>query len=85
DTQPPVTTAKGHLGNIGAGSGMVEMIASLQSLGNELFPIRNLEQLDENCPIAAVTTGDQSAGDNFINLNITPQGQTTAVWITKPR
>ncbi|CAD73839.1 MAG TPA: 3-oxoacyl-ACP synthase [Rhodopirellula baltica] len=85
EAQPPVTTAKGHLGNIGAGSGMVEMIASLQSLGDKLFPIRNLEQLDENCPIAAVTTDDQSAGDNFINLNITPQGQTTAVWITKPR
>ncbi|MCC9642055.1 beta-ketoacyl synthase [Rhodopirellula sp. JC740] len=85
EAQPPVTTAKGHLGNIGAGSGMVEMIASLQCLGSELFPIRNLNELDASCPIAAVTSNDRPAGDSFINLNITPQGQASAVWISKPR
>ena len=48
DQQPPVTTAKGHFGNLGAGGGMVEMVASVLSLGGELFPIRNLKILTIN-------------------------------------
>ena len=79
--QPPVTTAKGHFGNLGAGSGMVEMIASVLSLGGELFPIRNLTQLDSDCPIHACQGAGVSAGDSFINVNITPQGQATAIRI----
>lgn len=75
----PVTTLKGHMGNIGGGSGMVEAIASLASLGGNLFPIRNLENLDADCPINAVTTNDVAAGDSFISVNITPQGQASAV------
>lgn len=34
--QPPVTTVKGHIGNLGAGSGMVEIVASLESLGGSV-------------------------------------------------
>lgn len=82
-SQPPVTTAKGHFGNLGAGGGMVEIIASLKSLGGDLFPIRNLESLDEGCPINAVTTAGTPAGDSFISINVTPQGQASAVWIRK--
>ena len=47
DQQPPVTTAR-HFGNLGAGGGMVEMVASVLSLGGELFPIRNLKNLTIN-------------------------------------
>ena len=79
--QPPVTTAKGHIGNLGAGSGMVEIIASLKSLGGNLFPIRNLNQLDNSCPINAVTDTDTPAGDEFISMNVSPQGQASAVRI----
>lgn len=82
-TQPPVTTAKGHFGNLGAGGGMVEIIASLKSLGGDLFPIRNLESLDEDCPINAVNAPGVPAGDSFISVNVTPQGQASAVWIRK--
>lgn len=79
--QPPVTTAKGHLGNLGAGGGMVEIVASLQSLGGTLFPIRNLTNLDPACPINACTGHDTPAGNSFISVNVTPQGQASAVRI----
>ncbi|MEM6690164.1 MAG: beta-ketoacyl synthase N-terminal-like domain-containing protein [Planctomycetota bacterium] len=80
-SQPPVTTAKGHFGNLGAGGGMVEIIASLDSLGAELFPIRNLNALDSNCPINAVVESGTDAGDSFVSVNVTPQGQASAVMI----
>jgi 3-oxoacyl-[acyl-carrier-protein] synthase II len=81
--QPPVTTAKGHLGNLGAGGGMVETIASLKVLGESLFPIRNCEQPAEDCPIRACVDGDTPAGDQFINVNVTPQGQASAIRIAR--
>ncbi|MCH1439413.1 MAG: beta-ketoacyl-[acyl-carrier-protein] synthase family protein, partial [Rubripirellula sp.] len=81
--QPPVTTAKGHMGNLGAGGGMVEVVASLKSLGGELFPIRNLAELDSDCPINACASSGIPAGDSFINLNITPQGQASATRIQR--
>jgi len=82
--QPPVTTAKGHFGNLGAGGGMVEIIASLLCLGGNLFPIRNLKTLDPNCPINAVIEGNTTpAGDSFLSVNVSPQGQAAAVWIRR--
>jgi 3-oxoacyl-[acyl-carrier-protein] synthase II len=81
--QPPVTTAKGHVGNLGAGSGMVEIIASLGCLGGELFAIKNLAKLDPGCPINACTTNGTPAGDSFISANVTPQGQASATMIRR--
>ncbi|MEM9826697.1 MAG: beta-ketoacyl synthase N-terminal-like domain-containing protein [Planctomycetota bacterium] len=83
DQSPPVTTAKGHFGNLGAGGGMVEVIASLLSLGGELFPIRNLSHAADDCPINACVQAGVSAGDRFVSANVTPQGQATAVQIAK--
>lgn len=81
--QPPVTTAKGHMGNLGAGGGMVEIVASLGALGDELFPIRNLQTLGDDCPINACVTNGVPAGDDFISVNMTPQGQASATRITR--
>ncbi|MGI9470193.1 MAG: beta-ketoacyl-[acyl-carrier-protein] synthase family protein [Rubripirellula sp.] len=81
--QPPVTTLKGHMGNLGAGGGMVELVASLKSLGGELFPVKNLPTLDKNCPINACTGSGTPAGDEFITANITPQGQASAIRIRR--
>jgi 3-oxoacyl-[acyl-carrier-protein] synthase II len=61
---------------------MVEIIASLKALGGELFPIRNLDQLDTGCPINACDS-KTPAGDEFISLNITPQGQASATRIRR--
>ncbi|WP_261344816.1 beta-ketoacyl-[acyl-carrier-protein] synthase family protein [Neorhodopirellula pilleata] len=82
--QPPVTTAKGHFGNLGAGGGMVEVVGSLKSLGGELFAIRNLNDLDSECEINAVRDNQTPAGESFISVNATPQGQSSAVWIRRP-
>ena len=81
DKQPPVTTAKGNIGNLGAGGGMVETIASLKSLGGTLFPILNCETPAEDCPINACIDDSTDAGSQFINVNITPQGQASAIRI----
>lgn len=77
----PVTTAKGHFGNLGAGGGMVEIVASVGSLGGELFPTLNCEQVDPACEIQVVTTSGTPAGDSFVSVNVTPQGQASAVLI----
>ncbi|TWT76419.1 3-oxoacyl-[acyl-carrier-protein] synthase 2 [Planctomycetes bacterium CA13] len=81
--QPPVTTAKGHFGNLGAGGGMVEIVASLDSLGDELFTILNCNDLDPECPINACMESGTPAGDEFVNVNVTPQGQASAVRIRR--
>jgi 3-oxoacyl-[acyl-carrier-protein] synthase II len=79
----PVTAAKSYFGNLGAGSGLVETIASLLAVQKqELFPLLNYDVADPDCPIHATRPGQQTpAGDNFINLNISPVGQASAVVI----
>jgi 3-oxoacyl-[acyl-carrier-protein] synthase II len=78
----PVTAAKSYFGNLGAGSGMVELISSLMALHHgRLFPILNYDTPDPDCPVAAVTDGAAEPGKMFINLSVTPQGQASAILI----
>jgi 3-oxoacyl-[acyl-carrier-protein] synthase II len=80
----PVTAAKSYFGNLGAGSGMIELIASVLALSNgKLFPVLNYETPDPQCPItvAAPNNGSVSPGKSFLNLNVTPQGQASAVLV----
>ncbi|MGV3483972.1 MAG: beta-ketoacyl-[acyl-carrier-protein] synthase family protein [Planctomycetaceae bacterium] len=77
----PVSSAKGHFGNLGAGGGMVEIIASIQSLGSTLFPTRNCDDLASECRIRVVTDNATAAGNSFVSVNVTPQGQASAVHI----
>jgi 3-oxoacyl-[acyl-carrier-protein] synthase II len=80
----PVVAAKSHFGNLGAGSGLVELVASLLALREgRLFPILNYATPDPECPIAAVCDGDVPAGASFINLSVTPQGQAAAVMVRR--
>jgi len=82
--QVPVTAAKSYMGNLGAGGGMVEAIASVMALQHgTLFPTLNCEQQDPACPIRVLTEPGTPAGDCFINLNVTPQGQASGVLISK--
>ena len=75
----PVTAAKSYMGNLGAGSGMVELIASVLAMQNDqLFPVLNYDSPDETCPINVVKEAT-SPGSMFLNLNCTPQGQASAV------
>ena len=72
------------MGNLGGGCGIVEIAASLMAMEKgPLFPIMNCDELDEQCSINAVQTDSIEAGDSFINLNVTPQGQASSVVIQK--
>jgi 3-oxoacyl-[acyl-carrier-protein] synthase II len=81
----PVVAAKSYFGNLGAGSGMVELIASLMAFQHDrLFPVLNYQAPDPECPICVVTDGRTSPGGSFINLSVTPQGQASAVMVRRP-
>jgi 3-oxoacyl-[acyl-carrier-protein] synthase II len=76
----PVVAAKSHLGNVGAGGGTIELIASLMAFENgRLFPVLNYETPDPQCPVAAVVAEDVPPGDSCVNLSYCPTGQATAV------
>ena len=80
----PVTAAKSYMGNLGGGSGIVEIAASIMAMENDsLFPVLNCDNLDDQCPISAVREPGVSVGNSFVNLNITPQGQASSVLIRK--
>lgn len=82
-SKTPVVAAKSFFGNLGAGSGMIETIASLLAIeSGELFPTLNYDEPDPECPIRVVTSAEP-AGDSFLNLNVTPQGQASAVCLAK--
>ena len=76
--------AKSYFGNFGAGSGMIELIASLLAMQHgRLFPILNYSTPDPTCPVSAVRNGDVPPGANFINLSVTPQGQASAALVRR--
>ena len=76
--------AKSFFGNLGAGSGAVEMVASLLAMQHgRLFRVLNYQTPDPQCPLAVVTTDDAPPGDSFINLNVTPQAQASAVMVRR--
>jgi len=78
----PVVAAKSYFGNLGAGSGMVELIASLLAVrAGTLFPTLNYETPDAECPIHVVRDAFTPAGRRFMNLNVTPQGQASGVLV----
>jgi 3-oxoacyl-[acyl-carrier-protein] synthase II len=79
----PVTAAKSYFGNLGAGSGLVELIASLLALTHKrLFPVLNYETPDPRCDLA-VSRESGDPGASFISVSVTPQGQASAVMVTQ--
>lgn len=82
----PVVALKGHLGNLGAGSGLIELIAGVMAIAQgRLFPTLNYETPDPDCPIAVVTA-DRSPppGRSFVNLSFSPQGQASVALVASP-
>ena len=80
----PVVAAKSYFGNLGAGSGTVELIASLLAFQhNRLFPVLNYETPDPDCPINVVVDGNTPPGDSVLNLNVTPQAQASALLVSR--
>jgi len=83
-SQIPLVAVKSYFGNLGAGSGVVELIASVLALGKRsLFPVLNFETPDPECDVAPVREEGQAPGDSFLNLNVTPQGQAAAVLVRR--
>jgi 3-oxoacyl-[acyl-carrier-protein] synthase II len=79
----PVTAAKSYFGNLGAGSGVIELISCLMAFKHDqLFPILNFETADPECPISVARPGAKP-GHVFLNLNVTPQGQASGVLVKR--
>jgi 3-oxoacyl-[acyl-carrier-protein] synthase II len=71
----PITAPKSNFGNLGAGSGAVELIASVLALRDGKLPrVLNYETPDPACALA-IAKGETPAGRCFLNLSVTPQGQ----------
>lgn len=79
-TPVPVVAPKSYFGNVGAGGGCLELVASILAMEEgSLFPTLNYETPDPDCPISVVSTKDVAAGKSVLNLNVTPQGQASAL------
>ncbi len=76
----PVTAAKSYFGNLGASSGLVELIASLKAIEfQRLFPILNCDQPDPECPIQLAVDAGCSPGQSVLNISFSLNGQSSAV------
>ena len=80
----PVVAAKSYFGNLGAGGGMVELIASLLAQSNDrLFPVLNYDTPDPECEVNVVTDDVTPPGDAFVSVSVTPQGQASAALVSR--
>ena len=79
-TPVPVAAAKSYFGNLGAGAGLIELIASLLAISHgKLFPVLNYDTPDPACDINIVTEFGVPPGDTVLSTNVTPQGQASAI------
>jgi 3-oxoacyl-[acyl-carrier-protein] synthase II len=79
----PVTAPKSFFGNLGHGSGAVELGVSLVALANGAIPpTLNYETADPDCPVNVVTTTKAPVSKTFVKLNHNTLGQATAVLVT---
>ncbi len=80
----PVFAAKSYFGNLGSGSGMVELIASTLALKEGQLPrTLNYETPDPQAPLNVTKNGDVPAGSSFLKLSITPQAQAAAIVVSQ--
>jgi 3-oxoacyl-[acyl-carrier-protein] synthase II len=76
----PVTAPKSYFGNLGHGSGMVELVVSLLALEQGVVPpTLNYETPDPACPVNVVSDLSPSDGRAFVKLNHNTTGQAAAV------
>ncbi len=81
-TPPPVMAAKSYFGNLGAGSGMVELISSLLAIDHAVLPpVMNYENSAPECPLPGISRDAQSPGTSFVSLSVTPQAQAAAICV----
>ena len=82
----PVTAPKSFFGNLGAGTGAVELIATLAAFETGTIPATlNYEQPDPACPINVVRgTPCRTNGKSAVVLNQTSMGQSVALLVRPP-
>lgn len=80
----PVTALKSYMGNLGAGSGTIELIASLLAMEQQkLFPVLNYQNADPACDINVAKTFEHAAGDSVMNTSVSLQGQASVILVRK--
>jgi 3-oxoacyl-[acyl-carrier-protein] synthase II len=78
----PVFALKSYTGNLGAGSGTVELIASVLALREGRLPrTLNYESPDPDCSLRVAAAEGTPAGHSFLNLSVTPQGQAAVLCV----
>ena len=82
----PVTALKSYFGNLGAGSGAVELAASILAFeSGELTPTLNYETPDENCPVNVVHGEPLKVNKRVaLSINQSRSGQTSAIILAAP-
>jgi len=79
----PVTALKSFFGNLGQGSGMVELAISLMALEKDVVPpTLNYETPDPECPVNVVTELQAASKRAFVKLSHNVTGQAAAVIVT---
>jgi 3-oxoacyl-[acyl-carrier-protein] synthase II len=79
----PVTALKSYFGNLGQGSGMVELAASLLALEQGVVPpTLNYETPDPECPVNVVTEMQATQKRAFVKLSHNATGQAAAVVVS---
>lgn len=81
-TEIPVVAAKSYFGNLGAASGMIELVASiLAAHEGRLFPTINYRTPDPACPLRVVTASEKIENGTILAISTTPQGQSSALLV----
>jgi 3-oxoacyl-[acyl-carrier-protein] synthase II len=80
----PVVALKSYFGNLGAGSGAVELIGSILAWSDGHLPrTLNYETPDPDCPLAVTNDDQKPPGGSFLTLSVTPQGQAAALYVAQ--
>ena len=80
-TPVPVTAPKSYFGNLGSGTGAVELaVSSLELHHQTMIPALNYETPDPDCPIHVTSGAPRAlAGPSVMNLNFTRMGQASCL------
>ncbi len=80
----PVIAPKSTFGNLGPGTGAIELAASIEACRRgQLPPAMNIEKLDERCPINLVADKPAATDSNVcLTSNFTETGQMASLMVT---
>lgn len=78
----PVVAFKSYFGNLGTGSGLVELAASLVAAQHgQTLPTRNYDHADPACPIRVLRQPQATRTPNVVKISCTDMGQCGVVTV----